>query len=81
MSTINIEKAWNGYRKNKSKELKEQLIEHYAPLVRIVAGRMGIYLTSYVELDDLIGYGVIGLIDAIDKFDYKKEPCFHALCL
>ncbi len=77
MNTINIDKIWSGYRKNKSKATKELLIEHYAPLVRIVAGRLGIYLTNYVELDDLIGYGVLGLIDAIDKFDHQKQVKFE----
>ncbi len=72
-----MDKIWDGYKKNKTKILKQQLIEHYAPLVRIVAGRLGMYLTNYVELDDLIGYGVIGLIDAIDKFDHSKQVKFE----
>ncbi|OON94035.1 MAG: RNA polymerase subunit sigma [Candidatus Epulonipiscioides saccharophilum] len=73
----NIDKVWDKYKKTKSRELKEQLIEHYAPLVKIVAGRLGIYLNSYLELDDLLGFGVIGLIDAIDKYDYDKKIKFE----
>lgn len=49
----------------------------YAQLVKLVAGRMSMYLGYNVEYDDLVGYGVFGLIDAIDKFDYGKNVKFE----
>ena len=54
-------------------EIREQLIVEYAQLVKLVAGRMNMYLGYNVEYDDLVGYGVFGLIDAIDKFDSGKK--------
>ena len=47
------------------------------PLVKVVAGRLSMYLGYNVEYDDLVSYGVFGLIDAIDKFDTEKEVKFE----
>lgn len=68
---------WEAYSKNQSSENKEKLILEYASLVKIVAGRLSMYLGHNVEYDDLVGYGIFGLIDAIDKFDYKKGIKFE----
>ncbi len=70
-------KLWLEYVKSKSSECRDQLIIEYAPLVKIVAGRLSAYLGYNVEYDDLVGYGVFGLIDAIDKFDYGKGVKFE----
>ncbi|HHX11241.1 MAG TPA: FliA/WhiG family RNA polymerase sigma factor [Clostridiales bacterium] len=77
MTTDNKEKLWEEYSKHKSSELQEKLIIEYAGLVKIVAGRLSMYLGYNVEYDDLVGYGVFGLIDAIDKFDYSKGVKFE----
>ena len=68
---------WGQYSKNRSAELREQLILEYAPLVKLVAGRLSMYLGFNVEYDDLVGYGIFGLIDAIDKFDTMKDVKFE----
>ena len=70
-------KLWDQYKKNKSPEIREKLIIEYANLVNLVAGRMGMYLGYTVEYDDLVGYGIFGLIDAIDKFDLTKNVKFE----
>lgn len=70
-------KLWDQYKKNKSPEVREKLIIEYANLVNLVAGRMGMYLGYTVEYDDLVGYGIFGLIDAIDKFDLTKNVKFE----
>lgn len=70
-------KLWEEYSQKPTQELREKLILEYANLVKIVAGRMSIYLGYNVEYDDLVGYGVFGLIDAIDKFDYGKGVKFE----
>ena len=70
-------KLWEQYAKKPTQELREKLIIEYASLVKIIAGRMSIYLGYNVEYDDLVGYGVFGLIDAIDKFDYVKGVKFE----
>ena len=68
---------WEDYAKNPTKELRENIILEYAPLVKLVAGRLSMYLGYNVEYDDLVSYGIFGLIDAIDKFDALKEVKFE----
>ena len=53
------------------------MIIEYSQLVKLVAGRLSMYLGYNVEYDDLCGYGIFGLIDAIDKFDYNKNVKFE----
>ncbi|MCM1193453.1 MAG: FliA/WhiG family RNA polymerase sigma factor [Butyrivibrio sp.] len=65
------------YSKTKSAEAREKLILEYASLVKVVAGRLSMYLGYNVEYDDLVSYGIFGLIDAIDKFDCFKEVKFE----
>lgn len=74
---VDKDKLWNEYSRSKSAETREQLIIEYAPLVKVVAGKLSMYLGYNVEFDDLVGYGVFGLIDAIDKFDYGKGVKFE----
>ena len=66
-------RLWEKYIASHDSEIREQLIVEYAQLVKLVAGRMNMYLGYNVEYDDLVGYGVFGLIDAIDKFDSGKN--------
>ncbi|MDE6626350.1 MAG: FliA/WhiG family RNA polymerase sigma factor [Lachnospiraceae bacterium] len=70
-------KLWEEYTRTKSDKLREQIIIEYVPLVKLVAGRLNMYLGYTVEYDDLVSYGVFGLIDAIDKFDYGKGIKFE----
>ena len=65
-------KLWDDYRRTKDADIREKIILEYAPLVKLVAGRLSMYLGYNVEYDDLVSYGVFGLIDAIDKFDCMK---------
>ena len=77
MKTTEKEKLWEAYQKNPSSEIREQIILEYVPLVKVVAGRLSMYLGYNVEYDDLVGYGVFGLIDAIDKYDAGKDVKFE----
>ena len=77
MKTVDKEKLWDAYRKKPTQELREQLIIEYAPLVKLVAGRLSMYLGHNVEYDDLVSYGIFGMIDAIDKFDLAKNVKFE----
>ena len=70
-------RLWEKYIASHDSEIREQLIVEYAQLVKLVAGRMNMYLGYNVEYDDLVGYGVFGLIDAIDKFDSGKNVKFE----
>ena len=77
MKTVDKEKLWEAYRKKPSQELREQLIIEYSQLVKLVAGRLSMYLGYNVDYDDLVSYGIFGLIDAIDKFDLTKNVKFE----
>ncbi len=77
MSAEQRQKLWEEYTKKKTPELQEKIIIEYAGLVKLVAGRLSMYLGYNVEYDDLVGYGTFGLIDAIDKFDYLKGVKFE----
>ena len=70
-------RLWEDYARLKTPDLREKLILEYAPLVKVVAGRLSMYLGYNVEYEDLVSYGVFGLIDAIDKFDRNKEVKFE----
>lgn len=77
MKTVDREKLWESYQKNSVSEIREQIIIEYAPLVKLVAGRLSMYLGYNVEYEDLVSYGIFGLIDAIDKFDRSKDVKFE----
>ncbi|MCR4651372.1 MAG: FliA/WhiG family RNA polymerase sigma factor [Lachnospiraceae bacterium] len=68
---------WKDYNRLKSADLREKLILEYAPLVKIVAGRLSMYLGYNVEYEDLCSYGIFGLIDAIDKYDLNMQNKFE----
>lgn len=73
----NIEDVWRLYSETKSPAVKEELILQYSNLVKYVAGRLSIHIGQHVEYDDMISYGIFGLIDAIDKFDCEKGVKFE----
>ena len=77
MDESSRDRLWQNYSKTHSSEYRDQLILEYAQLVKLVAGRLSMYLGYNVEYDDLVGYGIFGLIDAIDKFDYGKNVKFE----
>ncbi len=77
MDEAGRKKLWEEYAKAKSPEVREKIILEYAPLVKVVAGRLSMYLGYNVEYEDLVSYGIFGLIDAIDKFDFLKDVKFE----
>ena len=77
MNDVARKRLWEDNARLRTSELREKLILEYAPLVKVVAGRLSMYLGYNVEYEDLVSYGVFGLIDAIDKFDTGKEVKFE----
>ncbi len=77
MKEAERQKIWDRYMRTRETELRDQLILEYINVVNLVAGRMGMYLGYTVEYDDLVGYGIFGLIDAIDKYDMAKNVKFE----
>ncbi|MCR2042745.1 FliA/WhiG family RNA polymerase sigma factor [Anaerosalibacter massiliensis] len=72
-----IGELWKEYEETNDKKVKEKLIIEYIPLVKIVAGRMYNFYGSKVDFEDLIGYGILGLIDSIERFDLSKNIKFE----
>ena len=75
--TSDKQQLWESYFKKRTADLREKLIIEYAPLVKVVAGKLSMYLGNNVEYDDLVSFGVFGLIDAIDKFDLAQNVKFE----
>ncbi len=74
---MTLDELWKLYKETKDINYKQALIERYIQLVKIVAGRMYNFYGGNVEYEDLMGFGVFGLIDAIDKFDINRDLKFE----
>ena len=70
------DELWTLYIKTKDSGIRDVLIEKYSPLVKYVAGRIAMNMPREVEYDDLVGWGVFGLFDAIDKFSPERDVKF-----
>jgi RNA polymerase sigma factor for flagellar operon FliA len=55
---------------------REDILRRYLPLVRRVVQRLAVRKPPHIELDDLVSWGIVGLLDAIEKYDPKKEALF-----
>src|SRR5437016_14198085 len=69
--------VWRTFVKTGCPLARERLILHYHPLVKFVAGRVRVGVPGSVEYDDLVSYGTIGLIEAVDRFDLKRKVKFE----
>ncbi len=76
-----VDRLWKEYKESGEKDLRDRLILHYSPLVKFVAGRVGVGLPQNVEQADLMSYGMFGLIDAIDKFDLERGYKFETYAI
>ncbi len=77
MTTVTDEKdLWLRFKEQRDDNAREELIIMYMRVVRYVAGRMAIHVPNNVEMDDLVGWGVLGLLDAVEKFDPSQNIKF-----
>ena len=81
MSQDYINTLWRKYKTESDAASMQQLIVEYAPLVKYVAGRVAISLPPTVELDDLVSYGIFGLIDSIERFDPDRGVKFETYAI
>jgi RNA polymerase sigma factor for flagellar operon FliA len=72
---------WVEYRKSGDQTIRDRLILTYAPLVKFVAGRVGASLPAHVDEQDLVSYGLLGLIGAIERFDPGREIKFETFAM
>ena len=76
-----IDGLWAEYKKTGNRALRDQLIVHYAPVVKYVAGRVSVGLPRHVDEADLASYGIIGLIDAIERFEPQRNIKFETYAI
>lgn len=81
MDTQNEEDLWKRFSKDKEQEVRDYFVIKYAPLVKYVAGKISMGLPPSIEFDDLVSYGIFGLLDAINKFDPERGIKFKTYAM
>ena len=76
-----LQNLWLDYARTRDKGLRDRLILTYAPLVKYVAGRIGSGLPAHVDEGDLVSYGLLGLIGAIERFDPERDIKFETYAI
>src|SRR5919204_179652 len=79
--TEDMQALWREYRRTGDQALRDRLILTYAPLVKYVAGRVGSGLPAHVDEGDLVQYGLLGLISAIERFDPDRDIKFETYAI
>jgi RNA polymerase sigma factor for flagellar operon FliA len=72
-----IAEVWAAYAETRGRSLRDQLVLHYTPLVKHVAGRVAVGLPSSVDRADLVSAGILGLLEAIERFDLDRGIPFE----
>ncbi len=81
MSDNDALQIWLQYKQSPDPHLRERLILTYAPLVKYVAGRLGTGLPAHVDEGDLVSYGLLGLMNAIERFDPSRDIKFETYAI
>ncbi len=76
-----LRELWRRYKDAGDPSARERLVVAYSPLVKYVAGRTGAGLPAHVEDADLISYGMVGLIEAMDRYDATREVRFETFAM
>ena len=81
VKTVELRDLWRRYKSDGDRRARERLVVAYSPLVKYVAGRTAAGLPPHVEEADLISYGLVGLISAIERFDPSREIKFETYAI
>ena len=81
VKAVELRDLWRRYKDQGDERARERLVVAYSPLVKFIAGRMASGLPSHVEEGDLISYGLLGLIGAIERFDLAREIKFETFAV
>ncbi len=81
MSAEDTHSLWLEYRRTGDQRLRDRLILTYAPLVKYVAGRLGSGLPAHVDEGDLVSYGLLGLIGAIERYEPDRDVKFETYAI
>lgn len=72
-----VDDLWQEYKKHHQLDVRDKLLEHYLPLVKVIAGRIAISLPQHVDKDDLVSNGFFGLMDAVERYDLSRAIKFE----
>jgi RNA polymerase sigma factor for flagellar operon FliA len=78
---VELRDLWRRYKSDGDEGARERLVVAYSPMVKFVAGRLGAGLPSHVEDADLISYGLVGLIGAIERFEPERGIKFETFAM
>ena len=78
---VELRELWRRYKDDGDAGARERLVVAYSPMVKFVAGRLGAGLPSHVEDADLISYGLMGLIGAIERFEPERGIKFETFAM
>jgi RNA polymerase sigma factor FliA len=78
---VELRDLWRRYKDDGDEGARERLVVAYSPMVKFVAGRLGAGLPSHVEDADLISYGLVGLIGAIERFEPERGIKFETFAM
>jgi RNA polymerase sigma factor for flagellar operon FliA len=81
VKAIELKDMWRRYKSSGDERARERLVVAYSPLVKYVSGRMASGLPAHVEEADLISYGLVGLINAIERFELEREIKFETYAI
>ena len=81
VKAVELQELWRRYKEQGDERARERLVVAYSPLVKFIAGRMASGLPSHVEEADLISYGLLGLIGAIQRFDLERDIKFETFAV
>src|SRR3954468_24771837 len=80
-ASTDLDLLWASYKAEGDREIRDQLIVHYSPLVKYVAGRVAVGLPPRVEPADLVSYGIFGLIAAIERSEPDRGSSFESYAI
>jgi RNA polymerase sigma factor for flagellar operon FliA len=81
VKAIELKDLWRRYKRDNDQDARERLVLAYSPLVKYVSGRLGSGLPAHVDEADLISYGLVGLISAIERFELEREIKFETYAI
>lgn len=76
MNAAEEKQLWVRFKEQGDRGARDALVVHHVRIVKYIAGRMAIHVPSTIEMNDLVGWGMLGLMDAVEKYDHRQEIKF-----
>ena len=78
---LDNDKLWEAYIASPEPKLKDEIVKRFLPLVRYVASRMSVKFPTGLDFEDILSFGALGLLDAIDRFEPDRGFCFQTFAV